>query len=105
MAKIKQRTTLEYVHLNIDGVRLEVEIDYKEMEGSIVNKDGEPREYCFVDRGRDYLGGWIRVLRALEEATKFIDDKLKAEEERKSKETVDKAVSVFCALEELEKKK
>lgn len=71
---------------DVYGVRLEVYIDYETGTVSFIHKDGEPFKFIFADRGRDYLGGWLKVFKALEEVTRDADKRLKKHQGKKDSE-------------------
>lgn len=73
---------IEYHKLNVDGVIFNIKLDYKKKQVSFLDELGNKNKFQFTDRGREYLGGWIKIFRALEKATIWADEKLKEEEER-----------------------
>lgn len=99
---------IEHHKLNVDGVILNVRLDYKKMQVSFLDDNGNKNEFQFTDRGREHLGGWIKVLRALEKATLWADERLEAEATRQSetkhKKTVDLMIAISDKQREMNKK-
>ena len=93
---------LETYKLNIDGVILYVSLDYRDKQVSFMDERGNPQKFEFTKRGRDYLGGWVRICRALEKATVWADERLAAEEKREDDAKTQKIMNVFVALSDLE---
>ena len=53
--------------LNIDGVVINVALDFNKKTATFTDKDSKPCKFVFADMTRDYLGGWVKIFRALEE--------------------------------------
>lgn len=75
---------------DVDGIRLELFIDYESQTVSFIHKDCEPFRFVFADRGREYLGGWLRVFKALEEVTRDADKRLKKHQGKKDNEFMER---------------
>ena len=102
---MKSYPQLEVHKLNIDGVIVRVKLDYKRKVVSFVDENGNPEKFKFAERTMDYLGGWVRVFRALEEATLWADKKLAEEEARQDSEKEAKLIDLMIAVSDLERKK
>lgn len=87
---MKRQQLNERLLYDVDGIRLELFIDYEAETVSFIHKDGEPFRFVFADRGREYLGGWLRVFKALEEATRDADAKLKKHKGKKENEFMER---------------
>ena len=96
---------IEYHKLNIDGVVLNVKLDYKKKQVSFLDDIGNKNKFQFTDRGREYLGGWVKIFRALEKATIWADEKLEAEAERADKVKEKKFIDLMIAVSDIESKK
>lgn len=55
-----------------DGIAVVVDIDFENNKVSLMermgNGDYRPKAWKFQDRSNDYLGGWIRIFKAMEYA-------------------------------------
>lgn len=96
---------IEYHKLNVDGVIFNIKLDYKKKQVSFLDELGNKNKFQFTDRGREYLGGWVKIFRALEKATIWADEKLKEEEERSEGLKHKKIVDLMIAVSDLERKK
>ena len=96
---------IEYHKLNVDGVIFNIKLDYKKKQASFLDEDGNKNKFQFTDRGREYLGGWIEIFRALEKATLWVDEKLAAEEKRSNDAEDKKFLDLMIAVSDIEGKK
>lgn len=87
---MKRQQLNERLLYDVDGIRLEIYIDYEAGTVSFIHKDGSPFKFVFIDRGREYLGGWLRVFKALEEVTRDADAKLKKHKGKKENEFLER---------------
>ena len=95
----------EYFRFNVDGVILNVKVDYKDKKVSFIDELGNKNKFTFTDRGREYLGGWVKVFRALEEVTLWCDERLKLELDRRDREKEKEVIDLMVAVADLEAKK
>jgi len=102
MSKITTRKRSEEIYLRINGVNLNLRLDYDEKTASFVNNDGTPAKFVFIGRGTEYLGGWVKIFQALEEATKFADKLLREQKEVRKKEKFDETVKLMTEIAESE---
>lgn len=93
---------IETHKLNIGGVILYVRLDYKNKQISFMDEQGNPQKFEFTKRGRNYLGGWVRIYRALEQATIWADERLATEEKRAKQTSTQKIIDIFTALADVE---
>lgn len=99
----------ETIHFKAsNGIKLYLRLDYEYGKVSILEKTNsgnyKQKDFRFSNRGRDFLGGWVLIFRALEEATIFADKMLAAEEEAREQAESDKITSMMVALAELNEK-
>lgn len=95
---------LETHKLDIDGVILYVRIDYRDKNVSFTDERGNANRFEFTKRGRNYLGGWVRIYRALEKATVWADKRLADYEEQERDAKSSELVQIFTALSGLKDK-
>lgn len=88
--------------LNIDGVVINVALDFKKRTATFTDKDSNPCRFVFADRTRDYLGGWVKIFRALEEATKWADERLAEAEKIEAEKKEKKFINIMMAISDLE---
>lgn len=96
--KIKE--TIKFTHKDISVI---VKIDYKNGTVSFVKSDETPYHYIFADRTHEYLGGWVLVLEALQEATKFANERLLEYEEEVKSENIEMMIEMSEAIKKKEK--
>lgn len=96
---------IEYYKLNVDGAIFNIKLDYKKKQASFLDENGNKNKFQFTDRGREYLGGWVKIFRALEKATLWADEKMEAEEKRQKSAKEQKFVELMIAVSDLERKK
>lgn len=96
-----EQPIIETTKLNIEGVVLHVRIDYREKTASFMDEKGNPQTFKFTQRGREYLGGWVKIYRALEQATVWADEKLAAEEARQDQADTERTINLMMALADL----
>lgn len=88
MKTLYERTTFEH-----NGISLKVAIDYEKGSVSFLDHDNKPKRFLFADRGREHLGGWVKILEAMIEATKWADEKLKERDGQEVDKKLDEAVA------------
>lgn len=96
---------IEHYNLNVDGVVFHIKLDYKRKTVSFLDSQGNKNKFQFTDRTREYLGGWVKIFRALEKATIWADEKLDAEEKRVEGVKEKKFVDLMIAVSDLDSKK
>lgn len=69
------------------GVAIYLELNYVNGKVSLIEEEGAIKEWIFAGRGRNYLGGWLIVLEAMQEAIKYADIRLKEQAEARAKAT------------------
>lgn len=74
MAKVK--TTQEQVVFEHKGIKINLSINYEDNDVSMIESTGEKKRWVFTDRGREYMQGWLDILEAMAEATKYAKAKL-----------------------------
>lgn len=94
----------ETILFDYKGIKVTIQLDYKRGTVSFTEQDSKPKNYKFAERTRNYLGGWWLILEALQEATKFADEKLKEQEELREKIKTQKVIDMAIALSDLNKK-
>lgn len=93
---------LEIKSYELNGVRVEVSVDYD--KGTISLTDHRtPKHYVFVDRGIEYMNGWRGVLKAIEFAIGEAEKDLQEHIDMKGKEIEALMVRAFEATEGLMK--
>ena len=90
----------ELVELNYGGVRLNLKLDYDKGEISFLDNSGNKQKFDFTNRGTEYLGGWVKIFKALEQATIYGNDKLIEQRRIRDKIKTDKLINIFTALAE-----
>lgn len=95
----------EIIEFEHKGVRVDIELNYETSRATFVEFDDladfwKPKRYLFAARGVEYLGGWVLIFEALQEATKLADEKLREQEAIRDKEATDKAIDLMVALSE-----
>ena len=85
------------------GIKIPMELDYLKGEVSFTEPNGQPKNWKFRQRTRNYLGGWYLIFQALQEATKFADQKLAEQEEIRKKIKDQEAIDLVIALSDLDK--
>lgn len=86
---------IEVVKLNIKGVYLYVKIDYIKKTISFVdvnkldNIKDDGQLFLFKDRGLEYMNGWKAVVRGIEEAICWAEERLKEAENKKIEEMLE----------------
>lgn len=96
---------IEVHKLNIDGVILNVRIDYKQGTVSFIDEQGNKNRFDFSNRTREYLGGWVKIFRALEKATIWADARLAEEQKRVKDVKNEKMTEILIAVSDLDRKK
>lgn len=95
MNVLQLQETISYNH---NGVIIYIKLDYEEGVASLVEKDGTPKRWLFTERGRDYLGGWLRIYEAMRAATIYADSRLndqaEAREAVKEEQLIDLAIAI-----------
>lgn len=86
MKTLYERTMFEH-----NGILLKVAIDYEKGTVSFL-QDTKPKKFVFSERGREHLGGWVKILEAMIEATKWADSNLKERGEKELDEKLDGVV-------------
>ena len=94
----------ETVEFEYRNVTIYIHLDYKKATASFVEKDGSKKNWKFTDRTREYLGGWWLILEAMQEATKFADEKLKEQADLRDSIKEKKVLDMMIALSDLDKK-
>jgi hypothetical protein len=94
----------ERVEFEYRGIKVYMSLDYLEGKVSFTEANGQPKKYNFSQRTREYLGGWWLILEALQEATKFADEKLKEQAELRENIKEKKVIDMMIALSDLDKK-
>lgn len=96
--KIMQSELIQFTHR---GVKINIKLDYERKTVSFtddIDNEGKPNLWCFVDRTREYLGGWHIIMEALQEATKWADTRLKEQEDVRAKKAEDKVFNILSEL-------
>lgn len=91
----------ELIQFTHRGVKINIKLDYERKTVSFIDNEGKPNLWCFVDRTRQYMGGWHIIMEALQEATKFADKRLKEQEDVRAKKAEDKVFNILTTLSEL----
>lgn len=91
--------------LVVDGVVLYVKIDYLQKTVSFVDHAGGKNTFDFTNRTREYLGGWVKIFRALEKATIWADKRLEEDIKRRADVKDKEFLDVMIAISDLEKGK
>lgn len=103
MSVLQLKETISFEH---KGINIYIHLDYERGLASFVEKDGRNKQWLFAERTRDYLGGWYRILEAMQEATKYADTRLKEQAEAraniKEKEMFNMMVALSEAIEDSE---
>lgn len=60
------------------NIQVGVKIDYTKKTISLVEHDGTKKDYCFVDRGLEYMQGWRDILMVMDEAIDHATERLKS---------------------------
>lgn len=55
----------ETIGFTLDGITVFTSIDYETRQVSLVNKDGQNKQWLFAKRTPDYFPGWHRILDAM----------------------------------------
>lgn len=87
MSELKIKETLS---LNYYGVKLLLKLDYEDEVASFVDGNDMAYRFRFNNRSIDYLGGWLKIYRALEKAT-ILADKLLREQAKLREALVEEA--------------
>ena len=95
---IMQSELIQFTHR---GVKINIKLDYERKTVSFIDNEGKPNLWCFVDRTRQYMGGWHIIMEALQEATKFADKRLKEQGDVSAKKAEDKVFNILTTLSEL----
>lgn len=98
------RKKSEELYLNIKGVHLNLELNYDEGTVSFLNVDGSPQKFVFSERTVEYLGGWVKIARAIEEATIYADKLLREQRKLRDDEETTKLINIFTSIK-MDKKK
>lgn len=86
---------LVYKEIESHGIKLIIKVDYLKSEVSFVERSSygeipfKNKQWLFAGRTREYLGGWVNVFKAMEEATKIGDNLLKQREDANLKDKVE----------------
>lgn len=99
MKQLKENETLI---LDYDGVIVRLHLDYQRGLASFIKKDGQGQQYLFTKRTVDYLGGWVKVLRALEQATILADKLLREQEKVREDNKLTEVAELMLAVKDLE---
>lgn len=75
----------EHLSINHNWCRVDICIDYSNMNVSLVNNDRTPKEYIFCNRSLSYEDWWYNILEAIKDAMKIWFDKLRIRQEEKEK--------------------
>jgi len=93
----------ETISANFKGVVVYMYLDYEAGTVSFVDEQGKPKEWLFIKRTEDYLGGWVRILGAMQDATKYANTRLReqreARENIKEEKIIDLAMSLYDIAE------
>jgi hypothetical protein len=96
MKKTKQETPIKtwYEHLSIthNWIRVDIIVDYVNMQVSLVDQNRNKKNWVFCERGFTYENWWNNILDAMKEAMKIWFDKLREREEIYHKELADKMI-------------
>lgn len=102
---MKLKETIQFTATN--GIKVYIRLDYEHGTVSILEEGKgryEKKEFCFINRTRDYLGGWVMVFDALKEATVHADKLLQAEANIRKKQKEDKFIELMIGISDLESK-
>lgn len=76
-----------------DGISVALDIDCESKTITFVERKGDghykPKKWVFEKRGREYLGGWVKILSAMEYAIKEADKYLKELDSRDEEKFVE----------------
>lgn len=92
----------ETVAFNHDGVKIRIKLDYENRIVDFLDNDGEVKRWKFCGRGRDYLGGWMKIMEAMKAATVYADARLKEQEEIREKLQDERFADLAIALGDIE---
>lgn len=95
MNVLQLQETISYNH---NGVIFYIELDYEKGVASFVEKDGTPKRWLFTERGRDYLGGWLRIYEAMRAATIYADTRLKEQQEARDNAKEEQLIDLAIAI-------
>ena len=74
MSNIQQlNETIDFTH---KGIIITMRLDYEVGTVSFVNPNGSDKNWKFIDRTKEYLGGWYLIFEAMQEAVKYADERL-----------------------------
>lgn len=93
----------ESIVFDYKGIKIPMELDYIKGEVSFTEPNGQPKNWKFRQRGRNYLGGWYLIFQALQEATKFADERLAEQQEIREKLKEEKMINLMIALSDMDK--
>jgi len=85
------------------GIKIPMELDYVRKLVSFTEENGQPKNWKFRQRTREYLGGWYLIFEALQEATKFADERLAEQEKIREKLKEEKMINLMITLSDLDK--
>ena len=97
MKKTKQilpiKTRYEHLAINHNNIRVDIVVDYVNMQVSLVDKNREKRSYMFCERSLNYEQWRYNILEAIQEAMKIWFDKLRI---RKEEDYIDCAEKIIA---------
>lgn len=99
---------LEIESIELDGVIVTYKIDYDAETVSLIEKQGKnhndinwvPKQWVFNKREIEYMEGWIKILKAIENAIIFAKGKLADHIEKKQKEKEDLMIAASLKINE-----
>lgn len=80
------KTLLEELWYEKNGIEVDVRIDYRKKKISVIDRNGEKKNFLFAEREVEYMDGWKNILEAIiyatQEAKKRLQERIEEEQER-----------------------
>lgn len=80
MTKIKP--VIEQYIYEKSGIQVGVKINYTKKEISLIEHDNRKKTWVFVDRGLEYMEGWLNILSVMKEAIQHAQKRLQAYDDK-----------------------
>lgn len=81
------------------GIAVVVDIDFENNRVSLMERTGSgeyrPKSWVFQDRSNDYMGGWIRIFKAMEYAVTEASKELAKALDKKEQEQLHNIVEIL----------
>lgn len=81
---MKTKPVLEQYIYEKGRIQIGVKIDYTKKTISLVESNGNDKQWYFTDRTLEYMQGWQRILTVMKEAITHAEERLKAYEDKQT---------------------